>query len=237
MDPKYNIFVFDTVVPMTISKGVIYITPYGEDYVNIFRSIQQYEENTGDIEESEDVKNVFVDRGIYTSAVDFRVNNPTLPRESLFIKSDLSIVKILKSIKDNRIVNGHDIFSAKSTLGYSDEQVDDIEKHVKIFFYIMLQFMNAGYHKGKNLRKVPDWCLCFSEPIMKYFIHYFEIPTEAPDIGIVDQFLTTPQFREMITIQMMKFMANYVINNEIIEPNKVESWYDIKLWLSIKNEF
>ena len=141
MDPKYNIFVFDTVVPMTISKGVIYITPYGEDYVNIFRSIQQYEENTGDIEESEDVKNVFVDRGIYTSAVDFRVNNPTLPRESLFIKSDLSIVKILKSIKDNRIVNGHDIFSAKSTLGYSDEQVDDIEKHVKIFFYVIFQYL------------------------------------------------------------------------------------------------
>ena len=90
--------------------------------------------------------------------------------------------------------------------------------------------MSAGYHKGENKRKVPDWCLCFGEPIMKYFINYFEIPTEAPDIGVVDQFLTTPQYREMITIQMMKFLANFAVNNDIVDPGNVDSWYDIKLW-------
>ena len=113
---------------------------------------------------------------------------------------------------------------------------DDVVKHIKIFYYVLLQYMSAGYHKGQNTRKIPDWCICFGEPIMKYFIHYFEIPTEAPDIGVVDQFLTTPQYREMITIQMMKFMANYVINNNMIDPADVESWYDMRLWMSVKNK-
>lgn len=235
MDTKYNFFIFETMVPMNLTKGAIYITPYGEDYVNIFRSITQYEKNIGKIEETDDNKNVFVDRGIYSSSIDFRIKNPELPRESIFIQTDKTVPSILNKIKYGEI-DTYDVFSGKSILDLDSQDSEDMKQNVKIFFYIMLQYMSAGYHKGKNIRKIPDWCICFSEPIMKYFIHYFEIETEAPDIGVVDQFLTTPQFREMITIQMMKFMANYVVNNDIIEPSDVDSWYDVKLWLTIKNK-
>ena len=236
MDVKYKFFVFETGVPMNLTKGAIYITPYGEDYVNIFRSITQYEKNIGKIEETEENKNVFIDRGMYTSSVDFRIKNPTMPRESIFIQTDNSIKDILNMIKRKEDLQLYDIFSGKERIMIEPNENEDIDKNIKIFYYVMLQFMSAGYHKRQNTRKIPDWCLCFAEPIMKYFIHYFEIPTEAPDIGVIDQFLTTPQYREMITIQMMKFMANYSVNNDIIDPSDVDSWYEVKLWLSMKNK-
>ena len=237
MDSKYNFFVFETSVPMNLTKGAIYITPYGEDYVNIFRSITQYEKNVGEIIETEDNKNIFIDRGVYSSAIDFRIKNPTLPRESIFIQTDISVRDIYNKIKYNESLGMYDVFSGKETISINESDYEDLYKNIKILYYIMLQYMSAGYHKGQNKRKVPDWCLCFGEPIMKYFINYFEIPTEAPDIGVVDQFLTTPQYREMITIQMMKFLANFAVNNDIVDPGNVDSWYDIKLWLTIKNKF
>jgi len=236
MDSKYKFFVFETGIPTNLTKGAIYITHYGEDYVNIFRSLSQYEKNVELIEETEDKKNIFIDRGLYTSSVDFRIKNPTLPRDSVFIQTDMSIKNILKEIKNDEKLGTYDIFSGKEVLNTTFKEKSDIEKNIKIFYHVMLQYMSAGYHKSKNTRKIPDWCMCFGEPIMKYFIQYFEIPTEAPDIGVVDQFLTTPQYREMITIQMMKFMANYVVNNDILDPLDVETWYDLKLWISIKNK-
>lgn len=236
MDTKYRIFVFETGVPMNLTKGTIYITPYGEDYVNIFRSLSQYEKNVEKIEETEDMKNIFIDRGMYSSSVDFRIKNPTMPRDSVFVQTNQSVPVILNKIKYEEDLQLYDIFSGKQRGPIEPNENDDIDKNIKIFYYVMLQYMNAGYHKGQNKSKIPDWCICFGEPIMKYFIHYFEISTEAPDIGVVDQFLTTPQYREMITIQMMKFMANYVVNNELVDTEDVESWYDIKLWMSIKNK-
>lgn len=235
MDTKYNFFVFETSVPLNITKGVVYITSYGEDYVSIFRSLKQYEDNVEKIESLEDTVNVFVDRGVYSSAVDCRVNNPSLPRDCIFIRTDDNISKILKRLKNGDTYNYYDIFSAKSISDTNAEDVADISKYIKIFYYIMLQYMNAGYHRGKNTIKIPDWCVCFSEPIMKYFLEYFEIRTESPDISVVDEFLTNPQFREMITLQMMKFMANYSVNNNIVDPQDVDSWYNVKFWISIKS--
>jgi len=235
MSVNYNFFIFETVVPIVLTKGAIYITSYGEDYVNIFRSIGQYEKNIGKIEETDENKNIFVDRGVYTSSVDFRIKNPYLPRESIFIQSSKSVMNIIQNIKANNITS-YDIFSGKNIQNLQENEIEDIQKNIKIFYYVMMQYMSAGYHKRENKRKIPDWCLCFGEPIMKYFIEYFDIRTEAPDINIVDQFLTNPQFREMITVQMMKFMANYIINNNIINPTDVNDWYDMKMWLTVKNK-
>ena len=140
-------------------------------------------------------------------------------------------------MKEGDIFGFYDIFSGKHLGELMTDDYLDTKKHIKILFYIMLQYMGAGYHKGLNLRKIPDWCVCFSDPILKYFIKYFDIETESPDISIVDQFLTTPQFREMITIQLMKVMANYVINNQLVDIRDVESWYDIKTWIKMKSKF
>lgn len=237
MDIKYNFFMFVDFVPMNIIKGVIYISKYGEDYVNIFRSTEQYEKTVEEINETDFNKNIFIDRGVYDSVISFRINNPDLPRDSRFIKTDLPVKTILKKLNEGDTFGFYDIFSGKQLGEMMSDDYLDARKHIRILFYVMLQYMIAGYHKGLNQRKIPDWCVCFSEPIMKYFIKYFEIETESPDITIVDQFLTTPQFREMITTQIMKVMANYAINNRIADIKNIESWYDIKTWIDLKRKF
>tara|TARA_Y100001972_G_C7576769_1_gene289376 strand:+ start:107 stop:820 length:714 start_codon:yes stop_codon:yes gene_type:complete len=237
MDTKYNFFIFVDYVPMNITKGAIYISPYGEDFVNIFRSIKQYEDNVGKIVEDDFTKNIFVDRGQYENVIEFRVENPHIPRDCLFLKTDDSIKKITDKLKAGEKFNTYDIFSGKSMANISlDDQLAS-KSYLKVFFYVMLQYMNAGYHKRQNTKKIPDWCVCFSEPVMEYFIEYFEIKSQSEDITVVDEFLTNPQFREMITIQMMKVLANYIINNKISRPSEIISWQDINVWIKLKNSF
>ena len=90
---------------------------------------------------------------------------------------------------------------------------DAIKYHLNSFLEVLIEFVNAGYHEEKNLQKIPDWCVTFTEPIMEYFIEYFEIKTEADDIFLVDQFLTTPEFRKMITVLMAKVVSKYKFEN------------------------
>jgi len=237
MDTKYNFFVFTNTIPSKASKGVIYITPFGENYVNIFRSISQYENTVAKIEENDFNRNIFVARtDTFNSSVEFRISEPTIPRDCIFIRTDDSLMKLIKQVKDNDIYT-YDIFSGKSKEGIDIDDEMEVKKQIKLLFYITLQYMSAGYHERNNKKKIPDWCLCFGEPILRYFIEYFEIKTQSPDIPHEDEFLTNPQFREMMTKQLLKLMANYVVNNKIVDISEVKSWYDIKLWLSIKSKF
>jgi len=237
MDTKYNFFIFVDYVPLNITKGAIYISPYGEDFVNIFRSIKQFEENVGKIVEDDFIKNIFIDRGQYENVIQFRVENPYIPRSCLFLKTDDSIKNITDKLKTGEKFSNYDIFSGKSISNISLDDQLAAKSYLKVFFYVMLQYMNAGYHKSQNLKKIPDWCVCFSEPVMDYFIEYFEIKSQSEDITIVDEFLTNPQFREMITVQMMKVLANYIINNKISIPSEITSWQDINVWIKLKNSF
>ena len=102
-------------------------------------------------------------------------------------------------------------------------QEDESKYHLNSFLEVLIEFVNAGYHEEKNLQKIPDWCVTFTEPIMEYFIQYFEIKTEADDIFLVDQFLTTPEFRKMITVLMAKVVSKYKFEN--LTPKK--GIYDI----------
>lgn len=102
-------------------------------------------------------------------------------------------------------------------------QEDEFKYHLNSFLEVLIEFINAGYHEEKNLQKIPDWCVTFTEPIMEYFIEYFEIKTEADDIFLVDQFLTTPEFRKMITVLMAKVVSKYKFEN--LTPKK--GIYDI----------
>lgn len=237
MDTKYNFFVFTNAIPAKTSKGVIYITPFGENYVNIFRSISQYEKTVAKIEENLFNRNIFVARtDTFNSSIEFRISEPTIPRDCIFIRTDDSLIKLIKQVKDDDIYN-YDICSGNSIENLDIEDRMEAKKQIKLLFYITLQYMSAGYHERKNKKKIPDWCLCFGEPILKYFIEYFEIKTQSPDIPLEDEFLTNPQFREMLTKQLLKLLANYVVNNKIIDVGDVKSWYDISLWLSIKSKF
>ena len=233
MDTEWKFFIITDSVPVDAPKSAVIIARRGGGS-NVYTSMAAYMKREGEIEENVMHRNVFVARGdTFHSSVDFRISEPNVPRDSIFVKSEEPLEDILRDIKRGSLKT-YDIFSGDNIAGFEKEA---IVKQIKIIFYVMYNYMAAGYHLGKNDRKIPDWCVCFSEPILKYFIAYFEIPTESPDITIVDQFLTTPQFRKMVTLQLLKVLSNYVINNGIVEISEVNSWEDMKMWGRLVKKF
>lgn len=115
----------------------------------------------------------------------------------------------LKSLKSSH----PDIFNPKD-INLKDKE---LKYHIDVFQEVLTHYLEAGYEQNKNLKKVPDWCVTFTEPVMEYFIEYFEIKTEADDIFLVDQFLTTPDFRRMITDLMLKVLSKYKIKIQNIK--------------------
>ena len=225
----YKFIIFTDSIPTKAPKDSVIIFQGGGGS-NVYTSMEQYIEQKGDIEEHILHRNVFVARGdTFPSSIDFRISEPNIPRDSIFVKSEETIEDILRDIKKDSLKT-YDIFSGGNIDGFEKKT---IVKQIKILFYITYNYMSAGYHLGKNDRKIPDWCICFSDPILEYFIAYFEIPTESPDITVVDQFLTTPQFRKMVTIQFLKVLSNYSINNHLIDISKVESWENMRMWEGI----
>jgi hypothetical protein len=246
MDTEYKFFIFGYSTLKTTSPNKIppeSIAYSSRVFINhsiitepgrAYKSLSEYTEQNGEIEEHALHRNIFVARGNrFNTSLDFRLSEPSVSRDIIFIKSNETIGDILEGVKNGSLIP-YDIFSGDNIVGFEKEA---IVKQIKILFYVMYTYMAVGYHLEKNDKKIPDWCVCFSEPILKYFIAYFEIPTESPDITIVDQFLTTPQFRKMITMQLLKVLSNYVINNGIVEISEVKSWEDMKMWRSLVKKF
>ena len=164
----------------------------------------------------------------FRSAVDFRVLHPKKHRESVFV---------LSNNLDIPSESPYNIFSGKSTRTLDSQDKEAVSEYRGILYDAMINFLKAGYHREKSLIKISDWCVNFTEPIMQYLLTYFEIETEAEDINIVDQFLSTPQLRKLITEILVEVLAHYSINNEIISNSDVSDWYDVKMWEELKTYF
>lgn len=165
---------------------------------------------------------VFVARSShYKSSLEFRLDHPDIGRNSKFVVTD----------DDNyRSIKTYDIFSGKDISDYSESEREAAKKYITRILEIALYFIQAGYHREESLLKVPDWCVTFTEPIMEYLLTYFEIKTEADDIHPADQFLSTPQFRKLVTEILVEVLAHYSVNNQIFEFSEITDWYSLDTW-------
>jgi len=204
---------------------VVFISP------STHPSILQYEQKYGVIEQTHSIQNLFIDIDGYSNVIEFRVQNPMVHRDALFKQARLDeIPNIITEFEKGALAPTYDIFSGE-VLDGSQELKKSVSKHLKIFMFVLTEFLEAGYYDLENKRKVQDWCICFSEPIMDYFINYFEIKTQSPDIHLVDEFLTNPQFRQMITESMLHVAAHYAVNHNIISHVELlnANWSDTKI--------
>jgi hypothetical protein len=234
----YNIIVFTNSKIRYEGMGETFINPNAEESHESYTSIKRYlKENPievksmNDFVEDDEIRHICIDRGMFETGVDFRIEMPYFPRNTVFVKSKLSIERILKDIEEGKSSEiPYDIFSAESIKNLKPKEKKAVKSHMVVLLKALVNFMNAGYHKGLNERKIADWCANFHDPVFVYFFYFFEIKTEIKIIDIRDQFLTTPQFREMITNTIMKFVANFSVNNGLIDPSEVPSWMLFEVW-------
>lgn len=232
MNPSRTAFVFtsnSSNLPSTIDDVSIVMISMDSR----FRSLEEYQkENT--ITESEDSMNLFVDIDRYNNMVEFRVMNPGAPTNSIFVKTD-DVRTTIYEFSRNKLSPSYDILAGQNTDNLSDRDKEQVQVYMASLMYRMLKYMSAGYHKYENVVKIDDWCVCFYDPIMLYFITYFGIHSQSEDISIVDEFLTNSQFRHMITIELMKVSAHFAVNNNLLDVSTVGSWidYDYNNWVRI----
>lgn len=220
MSVQYKVFIFGNPIS---EINAVFISPS--------TSILQYEHKHGAIEQTHTTHNLFIDINTYSNVIEFRIQNPTVHRDVLFKQARLDqIPNIISEFEKGALTPTYDIFSGEVFEG-SPELKKSVSKHLKIFMFVLTEFLDAGYYDLENKRKVQDWCICFSDPIMEYFIDYFEIKTQNPDIHLVDEFLTNPQFRQMITECMLHVASHYAINHNIISHIELlnANWSDTNI--------
>ena len=173
---------------------------------------------------------------IHDNPLVLRLEQNLIPRDSLVITGeDLDLEDIIVN-KFNYEDTDYDIFSGeKVEVYYKDTVFFVIEELINCLNQMLL----SGYLDLKNIDKIDDWIVTFQEPVFDILIRYHKLETSAGDITTCDEFLTNPEFRKTICIIIMKILANFLINNNLLlakTVKKYSGWMNPDLWYYIKNE-
>ena len=176
----------------------------------------------------------------YTSPLAARLDYPNIPMENLVIiaNEEKDIDKLLKNEKTN-FNNDYNIFSGEKILSTSKEIKKDILINLKLLAKIMYEMIEAGYMTQENRKKINDWIISFEEPIQKLFLNYHKIGTSNDSYSFEEEFMINPQLRQLVITIILKIMANFIINNNLITIDQVSivgNWSDEKTWLAIKDK-
>lgn len=175
----------------------------------------------------------------HPSPLNLRLEYYNIPANSLVIttdKKDLSHV-----IKNYELYYPEDyaLFSGKKLDVEKRETKVDVLRSLKLLVDVMYQMMGAGYLEMKNYKKIDDWIISFEHPVLKLFKIYHQIETSNESIDFEEEFLINPQFRQMILIMIMKIIANFVINNNMITLEKVSQlgdWENVEVWKKLRKK-
>ena len=136
-----------------------------------------------------------------------------------------------------RLLNSAAQFIAKNNMDDPSVASEEIFDKMRSLISVLYKMLDAGYLVTENRRKIDDWIITFQEPILDIFIRYHRLETSAPDMSTTDEFLINPEFRKTICIMLMKIVANFIVNNEVVEPKDLEnfdSWENEELWYSLR---
>ena len=191
----------------------------------------------------------------HKSPLDFRLEYYNIPYNSLVIATKNNDLEDL--LKDNNMqehfTEDYSIFSGKRMNVINRDTKVSILRSIKLLSDIMYQMLEAGYLEQKNYKKIDDWILSFEEPILKLFkiYHGFEkvdlneatklltVGTSNSSVDFEEEFLINPQFRQMLTIMLMKIISNFIINNNMVTLETVSElgdWQDKEVWKKLRKK-
>jgi len=177
----------------------------------------------------------------HKSPLDFRLEYYNIPYNSLVIATEeTDLEKLLnEDIIQEYFLEDYAIFSGKRITAVKKASKVSILKSLKLLVDVMYQMMEAGYLERKNYKKIDDWIINYEEPILKLVKNYHKIETSNASIDFEEEFLINPQFREMNLLIIMKIIANFVINNNMItleEISKLGEWQEKEVWKKLRKK-
>lgn len=236
-------FIFGKKEKIETEEEIIFIGKSGD-----FPSLEKYLEKEKDHYIYNFTKNhlniqYFSDSDIFISREDItplelRLRETTIPRKSLVIVDSKKKIKDVIENKYDYTDMDYDIFSGESIKDFSKKMKLKILTEIVLLSKVMYQFLDAGYFEMENNDRIDDWIVLFQEPILDIFIRYHKIETSAEDVPTSDEFIINPQFRKMLCVNMMKILANFVVNNNYVnlkDISKYESWENPELWFYLRD--
>lgn len=173
------------------------------------------------------------------TVIEMRLEFYDIPAEALcVITKDKDLSKVIQSEEYN-YEQDYYLFSGQKITDLEIENKKDIVRSMKTLANVMYQMLDAGYLRLEDNKKIDDWILSFEEPTLKLLNNYLKFETSNPNMSIEDEFLINPQFRKMILVSIMKILANYIVNNDMIkveEVSKYGSWLDEKTWYALNKK-
>jgi hypothetical protein len=106
-----------------------------------------------------------------------------------------------------------------ATMEYGDRQ-DCLRQMVAAAFVAMV-YIKAGYDRRENLVDVPGWCLNPETPCLKGAIATYGLISPVPDAIPIHQMVTNSGYRMQIFEVVSKMVANFVINNRMLEVEAI----------------
>ena len=188
---------------------------------------------------------------IHTCPLDVRLEYYNIPYNSLVIATqDKDLEDVLE---EDNYDEDYAIFSGKKMEVAKKDTKIAILKSFKLLVDVMYQMIEAGYLERKNFKKIDDWIPSFEEPILKLFKIYHKIQiidvneptgermigTSNPSFDFEEEFIVNPQFREMLTVMLMKIISNFVIKNDMITSKEVAEmgdWKDQEVWKKLRKK-
>jgi hypothetical protein len=211
-----------------------------DDYeIVYYKSIRSYLRDGG----------TFVDDDVFVSfshdsPLQFRIDNPEIPRGNLVFVSEKETLSENLDDKKTLIKDDYDFFSGKRVRSKDDDIRSVIQKYMQELKTLTHVFIDAGYYpydvpENKQL-KVDDWMVTFEDPLQALFVMHIEPETSIPRPA-EQEFLINPRFRTSITEYWMRVLANFMINNGITSNEEIGSmskdgkgWIDVEVWDELK---
>jgi len=215
---------------------VIKISSGNEDLdMNVFGSLNRYLENGNIIDDD-----IFVST-IHETPIDFRIEEFQIPSKNLAVVLKDDFYQILQD-KEKFKKMDYNIFSGKKILTESDKIKERVNFYLNGLKLLTHSFIDAGYFPEgvpeEDQKKIDDWMVTFEDPLQKLFVENVGVETSALDMTVEDEFLINPRFRTGITVYMMKVIANFVVQNNLVKIEEIGmdgDWDDLKVWEELKN--
>ena len=177
----------------------------------------------------------------HSSPLDFRLDNYTIPYNALVVTTEnIDLKEVLSDEnEEENYLEDYRVFSGDKIEAVRKDTKVAIVKTMKLLSDVMYQMLEAGYLEKKNYKKIDDWIISYEEPLLKLIKVYHEIKTSNPSIDFEEEYLINPQFREMNLLIIMKVLANFMVNNNIIsleEVSKLGSWEEKGVWKKLRKK-
>lgn len=168
------------------------------------------------------------------STIEMRLDYFSIPADALCIITKDKDLDLVLENEEYNYEQDYYLFSGQKIKDLELENKKDIIRSMKTLAYVMYQMLDAGYLQEEDNKKIDDWIVSFEEPTLKLLKNYLKFETSNPNMSVEDEFLINPQFRKMILVNIMKILANYIINNDMIKVEEIKGeWLDEKTWYDL----